>query len=100
MAMGKARDRASPWPPGIDPPPAFRRSDAARRMDRRPRPGRAGRFRPPDPEPRRPIPMQDADGPPPGQHDYGDVRLTHHALRRFVERFGADPKEAEPRLRG
>lgn len=37
--------------------------------------------------------------PPPGQHDYGSARLTHHALERFVERFHVPPQEAEVRLR-
>lgn len=37
--------------------------------------------------------------PPPGQRDYSAVRLTRHALERFSERFGADPAEAEGRLR-
>ena len=36
---------------------------------------------------------------PRGQRDYGAVRLTRHALERFVERFGGDPAEAEPALR-
>lgn len=37
--------------------------------------------------------------PPPGQHDYSDVRLTRHALERFVERFGGKPDEASDLLR-
>lgn len=37
--------------------------------------------------------------PPPGQRDYSGIRLTRHALERFVERFGATPFEAEVRLR-
>ncbi len=36
---------------------------------------------------------------PAGQRDYGGVRLTRHALERFVERFGADPEAAEADLR-
>lgn len=38
--------------------------------------------------------------PPPGQRDYSGVRLSRHALGRFVERFGVDPEVAEERLRG
>src|SRR4051812_39238197 len=37
--------------------------------------------------------------PPTGQRDYGEIRLTRHALDRFVERFGADAGSAEPDLR-
>lgn len=37
--------------------------------------------------------------PPPGQHDYSTVRLTRHAVERFVERFGCEPPEATPALR-
>ncbi len=37
--------------------------------------------------------------PPPGQRDYSRVRLTRHALERFVERFGAEPLDAERSLR-
>jgi hypothetical protein len=37
--------------------------------------------------------------PPPGQRDYSGVRLTRHALERFVERFGGEPADAEPALR-
>jgi hypothetical protein len=37
--------------------------------------------------------------PPAGQRDYSGVRLTRHALERFVERFGAEPPEAERALR-
>ena len=37
--------------------------------------------------------------PPPGQHDYSSVRLTQHALERFVERFGGAPHEAAESLR-
>src|SRR5437763_8144935 len=35
----------------------------------------------------------------PGQRDYRGVRLTRHALERFIERFGGDPAGAEPALR-
>ncbi len=34
-----------------------------------------------------------------GQRDYSDVRLSRHALERFIERFGVAPEEAEPALR-
>jgi hypothetical protein len=34
-----------------------------------------------------------------GQRDYSGVRLTRHALDRFVERFGVAPADAEPLLR-
>jgi hypothetical protein len=37
--------------------------------------------------------------PPKGQRDLGGVRLTRHALERFVERFGVEPPEAEGTLR-
>jgi hypothetical protein len=36
---------------------------------------------------------------PKGQRDYGGVRLTRHALERFVERFGGPPEAAEADLR-
>lgn len=36
---------------------------------------------------------------PKGQRDYGSVRLSRHALERFVERFGVEPGQAEPLLR-
>jgi len=36
---------------------------------------------------------------PRGQRDYGSIRLSRHALERFVERFGVAPDEAEDRLR-
>lgn len=36
----------------------------------------------------------------PGQRDYGSIRLSRHALERFVERFGAAPDSAEEILRG
>ena len=38
--------------------------------------------------------------PPSGQRDYSGVRLTRHALERFVERFGVEPSLAEELLRG
>ena len=34
-----------------------------------------------------------------GQRDYSGVRLTRHALERFVERFGVAAEQAEPSLR-
>jgi hypothetical protein len=34
-----------------------------------------------------------------GQRDYSGVRLTRHALERFVERFGSTEADAEPELR-
>jgi hypothetical protein len=34
-----------------------------------------------------------------GQRDYSAVRLSQHALERFIERFGAEPAAAEPALR-
>jgi hypothetical protein len=37
--------------------------------------------------------------PPSGQRDYSSVRLSRHALERFVERFGGDPDDAAPALR-
>jgi hypothetical protein len=37
--------------------------------------------------------------PPKGQRDLGGLRLTRHALERFVERFGVEPPEAEATLR-
>ena len=37
--------------------------------------------------------------PPPGQRDYGGVRLTRHALERFAERFGGSPDDAPGALR-
>jgi hypothetical protein len=36
---------------------------------------------------------------PPGQHDYSSIRLSQHALERFVERFGVEPESAEVDLR-
>ncbi len=37
--------------------------------------------------------------PPPGQRDYSAVRLTRHALERFIERFGGEARSAEEALR-
>jgi hypothetical protein len=37
--------------------------------------------------------------PPPGQRDYSSVRLSRHALERFIERFGGAPDAAAPALR-
>jgi hypothetical protein len=37
---------------------------------------------------------------PPGQRDYSSVRLSRHALERFVERFAAEPECAPDELRG
>jgi hypothetical protein len=37
---------------------------------------------------------------PPGQRDYSSVRLSRHAIERFVERFGAEAESAPERLRG
>ena len=37
--------------------------------------------------------------PPPGQRDYSAVRLSRHALERFIERFGAEPEAAPDELR-
>src|SRR3954452_13895831 len=34
-----------------------------------------------------------------GQRDYSEIRLTRHALERFVERFGGNLDEATPVLR-
>jgi hypothetical protein len=36
---------------------------------------------------------------PPGQRDYSSVRISRHAVERFVERFGAEPRAAEMTLR-
>ncbi len=36
---------------------------------------------------------------PPGQRDYSTVRLSRHALERFVERFSAEPEAADGELR-
>jgi hypothetical protein len=38
-------------------------------------------------------------GVPPGQRDYSSVRLSRHALERFVERFAAEPELAADELR-
>jgi hypothetical protein len=38
-------------------------------------------------------------GVPPGQHDYSTMRLSRHALERFVERFAAEPEHAANDLR-
>jgi hypothetical protein len=38
-------------------------------------------------------------GVPPGQRDYSSVRLSRHALERFVERFAAEPDLAPEELR-
>lgn len=37
--------------------------------------------------------------PPPGQRDYSTVRISRHALERFVERFGFEDEAAEGTLR-
>ena len=34
-----------------------------------------------------------------GQRDLSSIRLSRHAVERFVERFDVEPDEAEPRLR-
>jgi hypothetical protein len=36
---------------------------------------------------------------PPGQRDYSSVRLSRHALERFVERFAAEPDSAPDEFR-
>src|SRR4051812_44109 len=36
---------------------------------------------------------------PPGQRDYSSVRITRHAVERFVERFGVETDAAEGVLR-
>jgi hypothetical protein len=36
---------------------------------------------------------------PRGQRDYSSLRLSRHALERFVERFGVEPEGAEGLLR-
>jgi hypothetical protein len=38
-------------------------------------------------------------GVPPGQRDYSSVRLSRHAVERFVERFEAVPELAPEELR-
>ncbi|APW62775.1 hypothetical protein [Paludisphaera borealis] len=35
---------------------------------------------------------------PPGQRDYSSVRLSRHAVERFIERFGVEPEQAEEGL--
>ena len=37
--------------------------------------------------------------PPSGQRDHSAIRITRHALERFVERFGAEPGNAETEIR-
>ena len=37
--------------------------------------------------------------PPAGQRDYSSVRISRHAIERFVERFGAEPDSAGGLLR-
>ncbi len=37
---------------------------------------------------------------PAGQRDYSSIRLSRHALERFVERFGVEPEAAADQLRG
>jgi hypothetical protein len=37
--------------------------------------------------------------PPAGQRDYSSVRLTTHALERFVERFAVEPELAAQEFR-
>jgi hypothetical protein len=37
--------------------------------------------------------------PPPGQRDYSALRLSRHALERFVERFAAEPEAAPEEIR-
>ena len=36
---------------------------------------------------------------PAGQRDYSSIRLSRHALERFVERFGVEPESAGELLR-
>ena len=43
--------------------------------------------------------MAESPTPPKGQRDYSGVRLTRHAIERFVERFHVSETEAEPALR-
>lgn len=44
--------------------------------------------------------MDDRSPPPPkGQRDYSRIRLTRHAISRFIERFHVPAPEAEPALR-
>ena len=37
--------------------------------------------------------------PPAGQRDYSSIRLSRHALERFVDRFGIEPEAAGEMLR-
>lgn len=39
-----------------------------------------------------------SEPPPPGQRDYSNIRLSRHALERFVERFEAVPDSAAEEL--
>lgn len=44
--------------------------------------------------------MDDPSLPPPkGQRDYSRIRLTRHAVSRFIERFHVPAPDAEPALR-
>jgi len=36
---------------------------------------------------------------PPGQRDYSSLRLSRHALERFVERFAVEPEQAANEFR-
>jgi len=36
---------------------------------------------------------------PPGQRDYSSIRLSRHAVERFIERFDVEPLDAENGLR-
>jgi hypothetical protein len=45
------------------------------------------------------IPACETTVPPLGQRDYSTVRLSRHALERFVERFAAQPHSAADELR-
>ncbi len=51
-----------------------------------------------------PLNSTTAEPPPPGQRDYSAIRLTRHALDRFLERFWPGPpgdfSNAELALRG
>lgn len=37
--------------------------------------------------------------PPPGQRDYASIKISRHAVERFVERFEVAPERAEEALR-
>ena len=37
--------------------------------------------------------------PPRGQRDYSTIRLSRHALERFIERFAAEPAVAAAEFR-